>query len=170
MLDLPDRLPTPPDAVLARLVRQALTVRSLWFATRDEAEAWDKSGCPLYVRPLAPDRIEIGPRLGAMWASVFSPALQADLTAHANGTAVRWTRRLPRLTFAVLTVWWILIIVWGAALAVGVQTRGLPFWAFTVACTASAPVVGRVRGGRVLDAGLPWLSEVLLAPDDEEDW
>lgn len=170
MASLPTLLPTPPEAVRARLFRQALPIRSLWFPSRAEVQAWNDSGCPIYARGLASDRVECGPRLGAMWASVFSPVFELHLTPEGPGTRLSSRRRFPAMTVAVLGVWAVLVGLWGAALAAGFEPNGAPWWALVALSTVGAPLVGWFRGGRALDAGVPWLNEVLLAPDDEEDW
>lgn len=170
MAELPTRLPTPPDAVVARLVQEAVCVGSVWFPTRAEVEAWNDAGTPVYVRRIGRDRVEIGPRLGAMWASAFSPVWVGSLTADGAGAVVRWTRRYPSVTVAVIGIWLVLVALWGGALALGIQPAGLPWWVLTAASTVAAPAVGWVRGGKALDAGIPWVAEVMSAPDDEEDW
>ncbi|MCB9673675.1 MAG: hypothetical protein H6737_01080 [Alphaproteobacteria bacterium] len=166
----PTDLPTGPDAVQQRLARQALVIRSLWFPTRNELVAWGQSGCPVWFMPLQPGRFAVGPRLGAMWASVFSPCLVGEIEADGAGSRVVWTWSYPRTTRAVLTVWAVIVVLWAGAIALGLQSGGLLWWLIATLSTAAAPLVGTVRGGAALAATVPWLAEVLLAPDDEEDW
>lgn len=142
----------------------------MWFPTRSELDAWSESGCPVYIRPLAPDHVEVGPRLGSMWASVFSPVLDLRFVDSEAGADVHLHRRLPHLTTGVLLLWTVVLIAWGAALFAGEAPGAAPFWALLALATPAAGWVGWDRGGRALDAGIPWLTEVLLAPDDEEDW
>lgn len=168
MLSPATTLPTSAQAVQQRLQRQGLVIRSVWFPTKAELTAWEQAGTPLYVRPLAVDHIELGPRLGSMWASVFSPVLVGRFTDHQPGCSVRWSRRLPRLTTAVLGLWVLILIGWSITLLS--EPKGLLFWALLVAATGVAPVVGWVRGGRALNDGIPWLDAVLMAEDEEEDW
>lgn len=163
---LPDTLPTPAPAVIARLLRWGLVVRSVWFPNRQDLASWGVSGCPLYVRPLAPDRIEVGPHLISMWAAVFSPVLEVRF--HADRLEVR--RRLPHVTTAVLVTWGVVVTVWAAGLVLGAQVPPPAIWMVVASSTVAAPLFGWTLGGRALEAGLPWLVEVLLAPDDEEDW
>lgn len=170
MHGLPTTLPTPPEAVVRRLRDQGLVVRSVWFPTRAELAAWEGAGVPVYVRPLSPHLLELGPRLGSMWASVFSPVLVLHLQPHGSGARATWSRRLPNLTRAVLALWVSILAAWGAVLAAGSAWNSTPFWILLAFATALAPVVGRVRGGSALDDGVPWLAAVLMAPDDEEDW
>ncbi|MEZ4320079.1 MAG: hypothetical protein R3F61_21390 [Myxococcota bacterium] len=166
----PTDLPTPPEAVQQRLARQALVVRSLWFPTRSELLAWGSSGCPVYFTPLRPGRFAVGPRLGAMWASVFSPCFVGEIVATGTGSRVEWTTAYPPTTVAVLAVWGVVVSVWGLAILFGLQPNGVPWWIIVTVSTAAAPTVGSIRGGIALSETVPWLTEVLLAPDDEEDW
>lgn len=170
MADLPTDLPTSPDAVLARLVRQSIVVRSVWFPTTAELTGWGLSGCPVYLRPLSADRAEIGPRLGSMWASVFSPVLELRLEPTPEGSRAQWHRRYPRFTAGVLVLWAALVVLWGSAIALGLHPGAEPWWAIITASTLAAPAVGWIAGGRALDATIPWVSTVVLAPDEEEDW
>lgn len=153
-----------------RLARQALVLGSLWFPTRAELLEWGRSGCPVYVRPLGAGRIAVGPRLGAMWASVFSPCFIGEVRPAGSGSEVIWARALPRLTKSVLAIWVVLVCAWGVAIALGLHPGGALWWAIITAGTLGAPAVGALRGGRALDETVPWLTEVLLAPDEEEDW
>lgn len=168
--ELPTDLPTPPLAVEHRLLLQALPVRSVWFPSRNDLRDWDHSGSPVYVRRLSPGRFEIGPRLGAMWASVFSPIIVAELEAAGPGTRAVWRRGYPRLTTAVLGIWAVLIAIWGTAIGMGIGTNGVLGWLLITFVTVVAPIVGGTRGGRALDAAIPWITEVVLAPDESEDW
>lgn len=170
MPGLPTSLPTPPAAVARRLCHQAPVVRSVWFPTRAELAAWEASGAPLYVRPLGPTSLEMGPKLDSMWASVFSPVLVLSLEESAEGARATWARRLPNLTRAVLGFWTMVLGAWGAVLFSGQGLNSAPFWALLAAATVLAPIVGRSWGGSALEDGVPWLAAILLAPDDEEDW
>lgn len=168
-LDLPRILPTPGEAVVERLARTGLPVRSVWFPTRGDLARWATSGCPLYVRRLGPRSVQVGPRLDNMWASVFSPVLELRLSeGEEPELAVR--KRLDHVTTAVLVGWSVVVLLWGGALLTGAVPPALPFWLLIAGATVAAPLVGWTQGGRALEAGLPWLVEVLLAPDEEEDW
>ncbi len=166
----PAVLPTDPEAVQRRLARQALVVRSVWFPTQRELTAWGRSGCPVYISPMGTGRIAIGPRLGAMWASVFSPRFVGELRPEGRGTRVTWSVSLPRMTRIVLGIWAVLVFGWGAAIAMGLHPGGLLWWAIVTLSTAGAPLLGMRMGGQALEQSLPWITEVLLAPDDDEDW
>ena len=166
----PNVLPTPPESVQQRLARQALVVRSLWFPTRRELVEWGRSGCPVWFMPLGPGRFLTGPRLGAMWASVFSPCLRAEIRPEGDGSRVEWRRTWPPLTRAVLGIWAVLVTGWGGAIALGMHPGGLLWWAIVTGGTAAAPLVGSIRGGIALAGTIPWLTDVVSAPDDEEDW
>ena len=170
MTGLPTTLPTPPAAVARRLLAQGLVVRSVWFPTRTELAAWEEAGVPVYVRPLSGSRLEIGPHLGSMWASVFSPVLVLELQPAGHGARAFWSRRLPNLTRGVLALWVCVLGAWAAVLATGSALNSAPFWGLLAVSTVLAPLVGRNRGGSALDDGVPWLAAILLAPDDEEDW
>ncbi len=165
----PSHLQTSADRVVARLVRNGLVVRSLWFPTRRDLDAWERSGCPVYIRKLGPTRVEVGPHLHSMWAAVFSPVLLLEIGDGDRPPLVA-TRRLNRVTLTVLVGWGVALIAWAVALITGAVPDALPFWVVSAAATISAPTVGWIFGGRALDAGIPWLTEVLLAPEDEEDW
>lgn len=166
----PTTLPTPVDAVTARLARQGLVIRSVWFPSTSEAENWRSSGVPLYVRPLSTHALELGPRLENMWASVFSPVLVGTLTDAASGCEVQWSRRPVRLTSGILATWVALLVAWPVTMVVSGDVGGFWFWLLLAASTISAPIVGWVRGGQALDDGIPWLEAILLAEDEEEDW
>lgn len=166
---VPTHLPTPPDAVLTRLARQGLALHSVWFPTRADIARWNRSGCPLYVRRRGDRRALVGPRLGNMWASAFSPVLELQLSTDGAGTRVHVRRRLEPVTLTVLALWSVLLAGWAIAFAIETSFPG-GVWLLLVVATVSAPIVGWVQGGRALDAGIPWLTEVLLAPDDLEDW
>ena len=166
----PTQLPTSPDAVQHRFARQALVVRSLWFPTRAELLGWADSGCPVYFTPLGPGRFAVGPRLGAMWASVFSPRFVGEITPAGSGSRVVWSVTYDPITWVVLGIWVVLVGVWGGSLWMGFQPNGLIWWCLIALVTAATPVVGAVRGGSALRATIPWLIEILLAPDEEEDW
>jgi hypothetical protein len=163
-------LPTDPEAVQRRLGRQALVVRSVWFPTQRELSEWGRSGCPVYISPMGTNRIAIGPRLGAMWASVFSPRFVGEFRPEGSGTRVTWTVSLPRMTRIILGLWGVLVTGWGVAIALGLQPGGLLWWAIVTLSTAAAPMLGVRMGGRALEEAVPWIEEVLLAPDDSEDW
>ncbi|MCB9668555.1 MAG: hypothetical protein H6736_03170 [Alphaproteobacteria bacterium] len=167
--ELPTRLPTPAFAVVERLARHGLVVRSVWFPTSAETAAWAASGCPVYIRRLGPRRVEVGPRLEVQWASVFSPVLQLDLGG-GEAPELQAHRRFPWLTLGLLALWATIVAGWGLAILVGAAPPAGPFWGVVALGTLAAPVVGWYQGGRALDAGIPWLVEVLLAPDEEEDW
>ena len=166
----PGLLPTDPEAVQRRLARQALVVRSVWFPTQRELSEWGRSGCPVYVSPMGTGRIAVGPRLGAMWASVFSPRFVGVLAREGSGTRVRWTVSLPRMTKIILGFWALLVAGWGVSIALGFHPGGLLWWAIVTLSTAGAPALGMHRGGQALAATVPWITEVLLAEDDAEDW
>jgi hypothetical protein len=166
----PTELPTPPEAVQRRLARQAPVVRSLWFPTRAELTAWGDSGCPVYLTPLGPGRFAVGPRLGAMWASVFSPCFVGEITPAGTGSRVTWETTYHRTTWLVLGIWGLLVSAWGIAIALGLHPGGFLWWMIITVSTAAAPTVGAMWGGIALSKTVPWLSEVLLAVDEEEDW
>jgi hypothetical protein len=166
---VPTLLPTPPDAVAARLVRQGLPMHSVWFPTRADTERWSQSGSPLYVLPPGRTGVTVGPRLGNMWASAFSPVLHLTLAAEDGGTRVTSRRRMDPVTLAILLCWSVVLAGWGAGMVAGAAS-GWPFWGMLLVATVTGPAVGWIRGGAALDAGIPWLTEVLLAPDDLEDW
>ena len=167
---LPTTLPTRAEAVIHRLARQGLAVRSVWFPTVADLENWRRSGVPLYVRQLSATSVELGPRLDNLWASVFSPVWVLQLTDGPTGCEARWRRRPTAVTAAVLLVWAGILLVWPVAMWLTGDVSGVGFWLLLTAAAISAPTVGWIRGGKALDDGIPWLEAILLAPDEEEDW
>jgi len=171
---LPRELPDPPAVVHERLRSRLLLVRSVWFPTPRELRAWSTTGLPLYVRPLGPRRVEVGPRLHSMWASCFSPVDELVLGGEQR-TTLTVQRRLPRFTLGLLVVWWVVTVAWGAAgvpqVIAGLESPAwLLFWTVLAVASTGGPAMGFVMGGKALDEAAPWLRETLETPDVEEDW
>ncbi|HHO54453.1 MAG TPA: hypothetical protein ENK18_27175 [Deltaproteobacteria bacterium] len=180
--DLPTHVDAGASEIVARLEDRLLSIHSLWFPTRSSLAAWRIAGVPLYVRRLGPARIEIGPRLENMWASCFSPVWWVDLgpgpgapSAPPGATPLRWRRRLPTVTVALLVGWWGILVAWPLLLWLapgGGEDPGRQalFWAVLVLSSTGGPAVGWVLGGAALDEALPWLRGALLQPSSGEDW
>jgi len=171
---IPRELPDAPAAVHERLRSRLLLVRSVWFPSPRELRAWSTTGVPLYVRPLGPRSLEVGPRLHSMWAACFSPVQELVLAGEDRTTVVH-RRRLPRFTTGLLVVWWVLTVAWAAAIVPQVlagdeSPAWLLFWTVLAASSTGGPALGYVMGGRALDEALPWLAEMLETPDVDEDW
>jgi len=172
---LPSQLQDGPGPIVTRLRGRLFPIRSVWFPTLRELRGWRESGVPLYVRVLGPQAFEVGPRLQSMWASAFSPVYAGRIEAAEDGAQVRWSRRWPRFTLALLVGWWILLAAWPPLLAAQIQAGDdhagwLPFWAFLVLSSTAGAGVGWVMGGRELDAAVPWLTAALTQPEVGEDW
>jgi len=167
---LPELHDVSPAEVRRRLGERCLVVRSVWFPTPKEIQAWASSGQPVYVRFLAADRAEIGPRLQSMWASCFSPV---DVLSFKAELSVR--RRFPWMTAGVIAVWWFAAAVWGASgvprvIAGEESPAWLVFWIAIVAFTTLGPWVGWIKGGQALDEARAWWVEALSVPRVDEDW
>lgn len=164
-----------PQQVADRLTRQLLTVRSVWFPTRNELRDWNETRSPLYVRWLGDHRFEVGPRLVNMWAACFSPVVRGALEADPQGTRMRWERGFPRFTRAVQGFWVVLLAAWFVALVVSVGRGTEPagvfgFWLLLAGSTVVSTAVGGRMGGRALDEALPWMVEIASQPPVDEDW
>lgn len=172
--DLPSCVDAETSEVVARLEGRLLSIHSLWFPTRAALAAWRRAGVPLYVRRLGPDRLEIGPRLQNMWASCFSPVWWLELRSE-RGTTLRWRRRMPTVTVALLVGWWVLLTAWPVLLWQTPEGREelpnqLLFWALLVASSIGGPALGWALGGAALDEASPWLRAALVQPSAGEDW
>lgn len=171
---LPSHLPEAPAPVEERLRSRFVLIRSVWFPTQRELRAWDASGSLLYVRPLGPGAVEIGPRLASLWAACFAPVDELRLAADAGGTTLVAHRRLPRFTTGLLAVWWVLTVLWGVeripAVLAGESPAWLLFWTILAVSATTGPAMGWVFGGQALDAARPQLLEALATPDLGEDW
>jgi len=171
---LPTRLSDPPPVVHERLRARLLLVRSVWFPTPRELRAWTASGVPLYVRPLGPRRLEVGPRLHSMWAACFSPVDELVLSGD-DQAQLSVRRRAPRFTLGLLVVWWVVTVAWAAAVIPTViageeSPAWLLFWMVLAIASTAGPALGYVLGGRALDEAHPWLADQLQTPDVDEDW
>ncbi len=172
---LPTRLDEPPGEVLQRLRDHLVLVRSVWFPTQRELRTWSSSGSPLYVRPLGPGQVEVGPRLHSLWAACFAPVEELTLTADGDGASLAVRRRFPRFTTGLLVVWWVITVAWGVAVlpqvASGQESPAwLLFWAILAVSATGGPAMGYVMGGRALDEAHDWLLTTLSTPDVGEDW
>ena len=170
---VPTEVPATPEQLITRLKIRGLVVRSAWFPTGRDIEAWRMLGCPLYtqISPQGEEVVfQVGPRLGATWASVFSPIWVIRASPSPSGSVLSWSRSLLPLTIALLVAWVGLDLVWGAVLSLGYLSNTAPWFGLIAFATIAAPAVGWIMGGRALEDGLPWLTEILLAPDEEEDW
>lgn len=174
MHDAPPVVQGTPSEVRDRLSGRLVVMRSLWFPSRRDLHRWDTAGVPAYVRWLPDDGIEIGPRLGSMWAACFSPVLRGTLQAEGRRTKLSWRRTWPRFTLAVLALWAVVLLVWMGVIAVqlyqGTTNIVAVFW-WNVLALASlvGPWLGHTLGGRALDEAERWVREA-AATAVEEDW
>lgn len=149
-----------------------MPVRSVWFPTPAELRRWEESGLPLYVRRVGAATVEVGPRLGSMWASCFAPV---DVLRFDTDGKVAVSRRLPRFTVGILAVWWVATIGWGASelpkVAAGdLHPAFLVFFAVLALASTVGPWVGWRQGSTWLDGHRRWWVEALEGQADGEDW
>ncbi len=171
----PITVPGSPDEVRERLDKHLVSVRSVWFPTPKELRTWEQSATPLYVVWHGAHGLEVGPRLASMWASAFSPVLRGELVAAGGETQIVLHRAWPRLTLAVLVIWWLAVLGWAGVLVFGV-TEGdesaaiLVWWWILAAATTLGPGVGWWLGGAHLDAARAFLvrtaSEAIVTGED----
>jgi len=171
----PSRIEAPPEELRSRLSSQILGIHSVWFPTRRELKQWSAASGPLYLRWSSADRFEVGPRLGSMWASCFSPVLAGEITESDGATEISWVRRFPRFTTALLGGWAVVLLIWAATmlppLLDGTVPSGLPWWLLLAASAVAAPAVGGSMGGQALDDAAPQLITLLGDADvPDEDW
>ena len=173
MRPLPPAIPASTSDVRARLMHHLLVIRSVWFPTLKELDAWQSTEAPLYVSAQGPNRVEVGPRLHNMWASCFSPVVHIELRSDAGGTALDYALGLPRTTRRLMIAWGALMLIWLAVLAFANGgedfQRTLPFWLLLSGATAAGPVIGRTMGGRALSDAIPGLQRVLERPVPEAE-
>ena len=165
-----------PDEVKRRLDERLLRVGSVWFPTTGELRKWDDTALPLYIVRSRDNSIEVGPRLGNLWASCFSPVLRATLESTPEGTTIRWRRGWPRVTNGVLWAWTAVLLIWLAVLSPQIASGAehpvwLVWWSILAGTRVAATLLGGHYGGQTLDENMPWL--IGAAAEDvveEEDW
>ena len=169
-------VPGTPEQVRERLQQRLVRVRSVWFPSPRELRTWDGSSAPLYVVWHGPRTLEVGPRLASMWASAFSPVLRGELVQEGDRTRLELRRSWPRITLAVLGVWWIVVVAWGVLLALGIRPEGespmvVMWWAVLALTVIAGPGIGWTLGGRHLDESRAFLTGA-AGEDvvDGEDW
>jgi hypothetical protein len=168
----PLRFEGDPAEAAAQLVRGLVAVRSVWFPTPKELRAWEGSGVPLYARRIGRTTVEVGPRLGSMWASCFSPV--DELGFGADGVVTQ-RRRFPRFTTGLLVVWWVAIAGWGASelplvVSGDMHPAWLVFFGLLAGSAGLGPVVGWRMGGAWLDAHREWVVDGIEGRDEGENW
>jgi len=173
------RVSASPAAIRQRLLARLLPVRSLWFASHGDQRAWSQAGVPLYVlRDRADDAddgdvapIEVGPRLGSLWASCFAPVLDGRFAREGADTTIHFRIRWPRPTLGLVLAWWVVLLGWALAIATG-RTEGQPtvFWVFLALMSTIGPGLGWQLGRRALEEAWPFLVQAIEQPEVDEDW
>jgi hypothetical protein len=177
MSRLPEVVDGTPAQVAGRLVERLFVIGDIWFPTRNEMAAWDRSSAPLYLKWTRRGGFEIGPRLETVPAARIAPVLRGRLLDGGTGrTRIVAHVTFPRLTWGVLGAFTALGALWAAQIGVDLRA-GTTHSGWAVAC---ALYFGGILGGaglawwwgrRALLAEVPWLTGVLTRPQTEgDDW
>lgn len=176
---LPDRrqVAATPDEVWSRLGRSMLEMADLWFASRQAMRAWDRSVAPLYLRRIAKDRAEIGPRLGNLSAARWCPVVTLSIEPHGEGSVL--TLGAPRLPGTALLLWGVVAALntgWALAIVLawrtgGEEGRGWPLCLALYGVLGMAQAVAWGPGLASLRGALPALWRAVEVPTaGQDDW
>lgn len=168
-------LPHPPAAVLAALREHAVVATPAWLPKMSQAKAWRESSAPLYLVE-GTRRYEVGPKVPSLNAARFFPVLAFTLTPSGEGTVLEGTLRLPIYSQAILWLWTIILVFWGASVLPEVESGALPavwavVWGLFAAITVALPLVSLTLGAGHTREKMALLPELLANPPlAEEDW